>query len=104
MAKMDEKEIEGQAAEALFKAVAKLETVDECRRFFRDLCTLAELKAMIERFQVAALVLKEEPYREINRKTGVSTATITRVAYWLHHGLGGYKLALSRAQKEKQSK
>lgn len=101
---MDEREIEGQAANELFLAVAKLKTADECKRFFRDLCTLAELKAMIERFQVAKLVLKEEPYREINRKTKVSTATITRVAYWLHHGLGGYKLALERSGASKRSK
>ncbi|MFH1713002.1 MAG: YerC/YecD family TrpR-related protein, partial [Candidatus Jacksonbacteria bacterium] len=64
--------------------------------FFRDLCTLSELKAMTERFQAVKMINKNIPYREISKKTGSSTATITRVAHWLHHGAGGYKLALDR--------
>lgn len=80
----------------LFKAVLKLKTVGECERFFRDLCTLSELKAMTERWQVAKMANDKVPYRKIAAKTGASTATVTRVAHWLHHGEGGYQLVLKR--------
>jgi len=83
----------------LAEAVLQLETVDECKKFLRDLCTLSELEAMVERFQVAKRVFAGEKYREINKKTGSSTATITRVAHWLHHGTGGYKLILKRIER-----
>jgi TrpR-related protein YerC/YecD len=82
--------------EELFKAVLKLKTKGECAKFFRDLCTLSELKAMGERLAVAKMADKKIPYREIARQTGASTATVTRVAHWLHHGEGGYKLVLKR--------
>lgn len=81
----------------LFKTIASLETEQECKRFFRDLCTIAELKAMAERWQVAKQVQANMPYRDIAKKTGSSTATITRVAHWLHHGTGGYRLMLERS-------
>ena len=83
----------------LSQAILELETVDECKKFLRDLCTLSELEAMVERFQVAKRVFAGEKYREINKKTGSSTATITRVAYWLHHGTGGYRLVLDRMDR-----
>jgi TrpR-related protein YerC/YecD len=80
----------------VYEAVLKLETVDECKKFFRDLCTMSELNSMAERFSVAKMVNEKIPYRKICNKTGSSTATITRVAHWLHHGKGGYKLILER--------
>lgn len=80
----------------VYEAVLKLKTVDECKKFFRDLCTLSELNSMAERFAVAKMIDKKIPYREISKKTGSSTATIARVAHWLHHGKGGYKLILER--------
>jgi TrpR-related protein YerC/YecD len=83
----------------LSQAILQLETVDEVKKFLRDLCTLSELQAMVERFQVAKRVFAGEKYREINKKTGSSTATITRVAYWLHHGTGGYKLIFKRIER-----
>ena len=82
--------------ENLFSAMLMLKSEKECKQFFRDLCTLTELKAMSERFQVVKLVDIHTPYREIAKKTGASTATITRVAHWLHHGTGGYRLVLDR--------
>ena len=78
----------------VYKAILTLESVDDCKKFFRDLCTLDELNSMAERLAVAKMVNKNIPYRQISKKTGSSTATITRVAYWLHHGMGGYKLVL----------
>ena len=84
------------SAEELFEAVLKLKTKSECAKFFRDLCTLSELKAMGERLTVAKLANEKISYREIAKQTGASTATVTRVAHWLHHGEGGYKLVLKR--------
>jgi len=91
-----EKEFLTSEAKKLFKAILLLKTEDECRNFLRDLCTFSELKAMIERFQVAEKVVNKETYRNISKETGVSSATVTRVAHWLHHGMGGYKLILKR--------
>lgn len=85
-----------KALKGLYAAVLKLKNVDECAKFFRDLCTLDELNSMTERFAVAKMVQKNIPYRAICKKTGSSTATITRVAHWLHYGKGGYKLILER--------
>ena len=81
---------------ALFEAIVHLEDVEECARFLRDLCTLAELRAMAERWEVARLLAQQVPYRQIAEQTGCSTATITRIAHWLHHGEGGYRLMLQR--------
>jgi TrpR-related protein YerC/YecD len=81
----------------LFQTVSTLETRSELEAFFRDLCTLAELEAMAHRWQVARLLEKGLPYLEIAERTGASTTTVTRVAHWLRHGEGGYRLALDRA-------
>lgn len=83
----------------LFDAILRLEGRQECARFFRDLCTFAELKAMAERWAVVRLLAQGIPYREISERTGASTATVTRVAHWLNHGEGGYKDALERIRK-----
>lgn len=93
-----EREMSGKEMKSLFKAVVALKTEDECRRFMRDLCTLAELKAMAERWRVVKQVKKGIPYRNISKETGASTATITRVSHWLHHGMGGYELLLRRTK------
>ncbi|MBI5414168.1 hypothetical protein HZA38_01495 [Candidatus Peregrinibacteria bacterium] len=81
---------------SLFKAIASLKTSQECAKFMRDLCTIAELEEMAERWQVAREIENEIPYREISKNTGVSTATITRVAHWVHHGEGGYRNMLQK--------
>lgn len=96
MLSLEEKELSTREMKELFEAVLTLKTAPECRMFFRDLCTLSELKAMAERFQVAKRLYKQEPYRAVSQKTGSSTATVTRVAHWLHHGTGGYRLVLER--------
>ncbi|MDX1420749.1 MAG: YerC/YecD family TrpR-related protein [Rubricoccaceae bacterium] len=90
----------GPASDDLFRAVLALETVEECERFFRDLCTLSELRALTERWQVVRKLEEGRPYRAISEETGVSTATITRVAHWLQQGEGGYRLALDRLTGE----
>ena len=80
----------------LFDAVVLLETRSETEAFFRDLCTLSELEAMAQRWQVAKLLEQGLPYLKIAERTGASTTTVTRVAQWLRHGEGGYRAALDR--------
>jgi TrpR-related protein YerC/YecD len=84
-------------AEALFTAILSLESLDETERFFRDLCTLNELRDMAQRWAVVRLLDQGKHYAEISRETGASTATITRIASWLHHGEGGYTAILAKS-------
>jgi TrpR-related protein YerC/YecD len=69
-------------------------------RFFRDLCTLRELHDLAQRWHVVRLLDDGIPYAEISRRTGASTATVTRIAGWLNHGTGGYREALERQPGE----
>ncbi len=80
----------------LFKAILSLETVEECREFFEDLCTISEIKAMAQRLQVARMLKEHYVYADIVNKTGASTATISRVNRCLNYGAGGYKKILER--------
>ncbi|MFA6410373.1 MAG: YerC/YecD family TrpR-related protein [Candidatus Buchananbacteria bacterium] len=80
----------------LFKAILKIKNNQEAARFFRDLCTLEELEEMAKRWQAVKMIAKNQPYRQIAQKTGLSTTTVTRIAYWLNHGEGGYRLILGR--------
>jgi len=80
----------------LWKAILKLEKPGECAKFFRDLCTLEELRAMSQRWQAVKKITSSEPYREIAKEIGISTTTVARVAHWLNHGKGGYKLVLKK--------
>jgi TrpR-related protein YerC/YecD len=84
----------------LFETILSLRTTEEVARFFRDLCTLAELEAMAHRWEVARLLDQGFPYHEVARRTGASTTTVTRVAHWLRHGEGGYRLALDRRTRK----
>ncbi len=82
--------------EALFEAILRLETLDETERFFRDLCTLNELRDLAQRWAVVRMLDSGMHYAEISRTTGASTATITRIAGWLNHGEGGYRAMLDK--------
>ena len=85
--------------EDLFQAILTLRTEDEVAAFFRDLCTLSELEAMTHRWQTARLLEEGLPYHAIAERAVASTATVTRVAQWLRHGEGGYRLALDRTAR-----
>jgi TrpR-related protein YerC/YecD len=87
---------EALAERNLYAAVAALRSAQECRAFFRDLCTPAELQAMADRWAVVEWLQRGAPYREIHRATGVSVTTISRVARFLANGNGGYALAVKR--------
>ena len=85
----------------LADAFLTLRTRDESRRFLRDLCTLSELEALAHRWQIAQLLDQGRlSYVEIADEVGGSTATVTRVAQWLRHGAGGYRLALDRVKRK----
>jgi TrpR-related protein YerC/YecD len=87
----------------LFEAILSLETRAEVESFLRDLCTMSELEAMAHRWEVARLLEKGLPYLEIAERTHASTTTVTRVAHWLKHGEGGYRLALDRRRGVRSS-
>ena len=87
---------QARAENDLFEAIITLQTVTECRNFFKDLCTPAELQALVDRWQVVEYLQKELPYRKIHDLTGVSVTTIGRVARCLADGFGGYQTALER--------
>lgn len=83
-------------ADALLEAIVTLDTVDEAARFLRDLCTRRELEEMSHRWRAVKLLREGLPYREISERTGLSTATITRINQWLQHGTGGYQEMLDK--------
>jgi len=80
----------------LYQAILKLKTPTEVAAFWRDLLTLKEINTINKRWQMAKLLHQGLPYTVIAKKLKVSTTTVTRTAFWLKHGKGGYQLVLSR--------
>ena len=89
-------------SDLLYEAILTLKDLDECRKFFSDLCTVAELRAMEQRFEVAMLLSDGMIYNDILERTGASSATISRVNRSLQYGADGYQAVLPRV-KEKQN-
>jgi TrpR-related protein YerC/YecD len=90
---------QANAEGALFEAINSLESLEECRNFFKDLCTPAELQALVDRWQVVEYLQQDLPYRKIHDLTGVSVTTIGRVARCLTDGFGGYQAAIERTNQ-----
>ena len=90
-------------ADALIEALLLLETPEDAHRFLRDLCTLGELHDMAQRWAVVRLLDEGMHYAEISRRTGASTATITRIASWLNHGEGGYRMMIDTWRESRGS-
>lgn len=86
-----------ESTAALMDTIIAIDNRDDAARFFRDLCTRRELEEMSARWEVVRSLAEGHPYREIHDITGVSTATITRIAQWVRHGTGGYLDALERS-------
>jgi TrpR-related protein YerC/YecD len=84
------------AARSLSEALLMLETAQEVKQFLEDLCTPAEIEAMVDRWRVAQLLTEGLSYRDIRDMTQVSVTTIGRVARFIDHGTGGYRTALER--------
>lgn len=91
-----------QRNEDLYNAILSLKSVDECMKFFDDLCTVSELMAMEQRYQVATCLSSGMIYNDILAETGASSATISRVNRSLQYGRGGYDIVFQRI-KEKNS-
>ena len=89
-------------SEAMYKAILSLKTVDECMKFFDDLCTVSEILAMEQRYQVASCLDDGMIYTDILSETGASSATISRVNRSLQYGSGGYEIAFSRIKGNRE--
>lgn len=87
----------------MYRAILKLETIEECMSFFDDLCTVNELQSMEQRFQVAVLLDKGLIYNDILKQTGASSATISRVNRSLQYGNNGYEVVFKRLEADAQA-
>lgn len=88
--------IEDKNMDELFDAILSLKNKEECYRFFEDICTIKELKAISQRLEVVKLLVTDNTYHAIEQETGASTATISRINRALHYGADGYNLVLKR--------
>ena len=86
----------------LYRAILQLKDVEECYRFFMDLCTVSEMKAMEQRYEVARLLSKGMIYNDILDQTGASSATISRVNRSLNYGTDTYRDIFARLDQEEQ--
>ena len=86
----------------MYRAILTLKTVEECKQFFDDLCTVTELQAMEQRYQVAQYLDAGLIYNDILEKTGASSATISRVNRSLNYGMGAYRIIFDRMKEEEQ--
>ena len=94
------RKIQDEYTDFLFDAVLSLQNREECYRFFEDLCTVPELKAISQRVVVADMLRKKMVYNDIVAKTGASTATISRVKRALDYGSDGYELVFTRMEEK----
>lgn len=83
----------------LFEAILSLKNTDECYRFFEDVCTVKEIMDIAQRLKTAKMLSEGANYQEINKETGCSTATISRVRRCLEYGSGGYRTVLARVSE-----
>lgn len=95
------KKLETAEMDELLRAILSLETVEEAYEFFEDLCTVNEMVAMKQRFEVAKMLREERTYQDIADETGASSATISRVNRALNYGNDGYDLVLKRIENIK---
>ena len=96
MARITKKE----KSDGLYQAILMMKTEDEVYQFFQDLCTVTELRAMEQRFDVAVLLQQGMIYNDILERTGASSATISRVNRSLASGFGGYQTYFDRMKKQ----
>lgn len=99
---MYESKMHSAETDALFDAILSLRSQEECYRFFEDICTISELRAISQRWEVARLLDQGMTFSAIVAQTGASTATISRVNRCLNYGADGYRLALKRQAGEEE--
>ena len=97
---MNEEKIRNEQADLLMRAVLTLRDVDDAYRFFEDLCTVAEIRSMAQRLTVATMLRDSIKYQEIARRTGASTATISRVNRAKEYGADGYNRVLDALEAD----
>ncbi|HLR34885.1 MAG TPA: YerC/YecD family TrpR-related protein [Tissierellales bacterium] len=88
--------IKSPQVDGFFEAILELENMEECYRFFEDICTIKEIEAISQRFEVVKLLIDRKTYNEIEEKTGASTATISRINRSLNYGVNGYDIVLKK--------
>jgi len=87
----------------LCHAILSLDTLEECYKFFEDVCTIKEIQEIAQRLEVARLLKQGKPYNDVAKITGASTATIARINRACNYGAGGYKTILKRLKEESKS-
>lgn len=80
----------------LFEEILKLESIEECEKFFDDLCTINELEAMLQRIKAAKMLLEDKTFQEVEKETKISSATLARVSKCIKYGDGGYKSIIAK--------
>jgi TrpR-related protein YerC/YecD len=95
------KHVRTRDIDELYTAINRLDSLEECRKFFRDLLTETEIREFAERWKVARMLWERVPYTTIEAETGLSSRTIARVHKWLKQGKGGYLMMLRRLDKQK---
>ena len=101
---MYESKMKSEETDHLYQAILSLKTEEECYRFFDDLCTIGEILAMSQRYQVAEELHKGSTFADISEKTSVSATTITRINKCLNYGADGYRIALERTHGGEETK
>ncbi|SEM92558.1 TrpR-related protein YerC/YecD [Mesobacillus persicus] len=101
---MQIEKLRGKELDQLFKAVLSLKDMDECYRFFDDLCTVNEIQSLAQRLEVARMLREKNTYHKIETQTGASTATISRVKRCLNYGNDAYEMALERVKNNEENK
>lgn len=91
--------IHSESVDRLFQAILSLDSVEDCYRFFEDICTITEIKDMSQRLDTAFLIDEGISYQKISEQIGVSTATISRVSRCLNYGAGGYRAVIDRMKE-----
>lgn len=94
--------LRGQELDQLFNAILSLKDIEECYRFFDDLCTINEIQSLSQRLEVARMLQEGFTYHKIETETGASTATISRVKRCLNYGNDAYTMALDRLKDGKE--
>jgi len=92
--------LRSEATDRLMQAVLRLKTVDECYQLFEDMCTVKEIRDMANRLEIAFMLSDGARYQDVAARSGVSSATISRVNRSLNYGQGGYRLAIEREREE----
>lgn len=96
------KRLNAESYEPLCRALLSLESVEECRNFLLDACTMQELEAIVQRFDVATRLYDGQNYALVKAQTGASSATISRVNKCIQYGTGAYSTVISRMRKQEE--